>query len=301
MGKRRILKSSFLNIFRIFVGAVFFLFSSCDLTESIEPVQLALLSPKSISTVRAVISSQLQEDGNQILKERGYLLKNLDDLNAPEVRVLDLRLYGEIQHKLFDLKPGQNYSVKSFVITEKVEYFSNEIIFQTKQISPFEYSIGEKGPGGGLIFLDWGDYSRGYRYMEARSLEADFYNNFVWSPLEFKIIGTSREVGAGELNTDIYLQKTLNTNSLNGFYSVSVFEKNGFRDWFIPSVEELKLVFDNLLRDQVLKEFIRINSDRYLSSTEVDRDKVYMVNGDNQTESVTFKGIGHNVLAVRVF
>ena len=66
-------------------------------------------------------------------------------------------------------------------------------------------------------------------------------------------------------------------------------------------MEELKLVFKNLSRDQVLEEFIRANSDRYLSSTEIDKDRVYLVNGDNQTESVTFKGIGHHVLAVRVF
>ncbi len=104
----RILKSPCLNIFRIFLGAVFFLFSSCDLTESRDQVQLVLLAPTSISTVRAVIFSQLQGDGNQKLKERGYVLKNMDDLNATELRVPDLRLYGAFQSKLFDLKPGQN-------------------------------------------------------------------------------------------------------------------------------------------------------------------------------------------------
>ncbi len=104
----RILKSPCLNIFRIFLGADFFLFSSYDLTESRDQVQLVLLAPTSISTVRAVIFSQLQGDGNQKLIERGYVLKNMDDLNASEVRVPDLRLYGAFQSKLFDLKPGQN-------------------------------------------------------------------------------------------------------------------------------------------------------------------------------------------------
>ncbi len=282
------------------ICSIFFL-ASCEVAPLADEITLNLLPPSSVSPVRAVLSSQLFQEGNQEIVDRGYIISELGEAPAEQSQVSDLRRIGTIQHKLFNLEPNITYQVRAYVTTEKAEYLSNEITFKTEALPSRDFLIGDKGPGGGLIFLDWGDYSRGYRYMEARSLTASFYENFVWSPLEFRLIGTSREVGAGESNTDLYLQKILNTNPLNGFYSVSVFEKNGYRDWFIPSVEELKLVFKNLSQDQVSAEFIRVNSDRYLSSTEIDKDRVYLVNGDNQTESVTFKGIGHNVLAVRVF
>jgi hypothetical protein len=275
--------------------------ASCEVASLEGEVELALLPPSSISSVRAVLLCQLVQDGNQEIIDRGYIYSDTENTSSGENRVSDLRRYGTIKHKLFNLKPSTTYKVRAYATTRKKEYLSNEVTFKTEEIPSQVFSLGDKGPGGGLVFLDWGDYSRGYRYMEARSLEASFYDNFVWSPLEFIVVGTSQNLGAGESNTDLYLQKILNTNPLNGFYSVSVFEKNGYQDWFIPSVEELKLVFRNLSRSQVLEEFKRINSDGYLSSTEVDKDRVYIVNADNQTESITFKGIGHNVLAVRVF
>lgn len=248
-----------------------------------------------------MLSSQLMQVGDQEIIDRGVIYSNLDNLISGEKRVSDLRRIGKIQHKVFGLQPNASYSIKAYVKTESGEFLSDAFTFKTEAIPQEPFSLGDKGPGGGIVFFDGGDYSKGYRYMEARSLEAAFYDNFVWSPLEFRLIGTSRNFGTGETNTDIYLQKILNTNPLNAFYSASVFEENGYRDWFIPSVEELKVVFENLSREQILQEFKRINSDRFLSSSEVDRERVYLVNAENQAESISFKGIGHNVIVVRVF
>jgi hypothetical protein len=278
-----------------------FLLTSCEISPKEGDVSIVLLPPISVSSVRAVILSQLLEDGNQEIIDRGYIYYDLKNQSEAEIRVPDLRRYGTIQYKLFNLNSGTSYLVRAYVLTKKGEYVSNEISFETEPISTQVFKIGEKGPGGGLVFLDWGDYSRGYRYMETRSLEAAFYDNFIWSIPEFKNIGTSRLVGSGEINTDLHLQKILITSPLNAFYSVSVFEKNGYQDWFIPSIEELLLVFKTLSPDKVSEEFEQVNSDRFLSSTEIDSDRIYVISANNQTESTMLKSIGHNALAIRVY
>ncbi len=192
-----------------------FLVTSCEVAPSAGEITLNLFPPASLSPVRAVISSQLVQEGNHEIIDRGYIFSEMGMPSAEQTRVSDLRRIGTIQHKLFNLRPERSYLIRAYVISKNAEYISNEITFKTEALPSRDFSIGDQGPGGGLIFLDWGDYSRGYRYMEARSLEASFYENFVWSPLEFRLIGTSRGVGAGEFNTDFYLQKILNTNPLN--------------------------------------------------------------------------------------
>jgi len=68
-------------------------------------------------------------------------------------------------------------------------------------------------------------------------------------------LDTSQEIGSGNENTDRIIEGNLNDNSVNGFeygqddYAfkiVSDLEYRTYNDWFIPSSQSMKAIYDNV-------------------------------------------------------
>ena len=122
------------------------------------------------------------------------------------------------------------------------------------------YAIGATGPAGGLVFHDKGSYSGGWRYLEASpvdqpidNIQNDLLNGsginipdprITWNGNgEYVVIGASATaIGTGKANTDLIVAAlgssigcaaTQCTNSHVG----------GFGDWYLPSRDELELMF----------------------------------------------------------
>jgi TolB-like protein len=107
------------------------------------------------------------------------------------------------------------------------------------------YKIGDRGPAGGWIFYDKGVFSNGWRYLEAAPVETEFTAQ--WGAYEKKVEGTSRAVGTGKRNTELivaYLRRTREANRAAQLCDSLVFD--GFGDWFLPSRDELDLMYKNL-------------------------------------------------------
>jgi hypothetical protein len=117
------------------------------------------------------------------------------------------------------------------------------------------YKIGDTGPAGGIIFYDKGTSAGGWRYMEAAPVdtekEAKFlnktepYNSLSW--------GTSFEtqegIGVGKKNTEIICSFLAARGEWDMAAQVcDELEVNGFDDWFLPSFNELSLMYGNLQR-----------------------------------------------------
>ncbi len=102
--------------------------------------------------------------------------------------------------------------------------------------------IGDTGPAGGLIFYDKGSFSEGWRWLEAAP--RDQSTGIEWGGRGTSISGTSVEVGTGEANTEKIVRKLG-----NGTYAVQLcydLEQGGYDDWFLPSKDELNLMYRNL-------------------------------------------------------
>jgi hypothetical protein len=108
------------------------------------------------------------------------------------------------------------------------------------------YKIGDAGPAGGIVFYDKGNDSDGWRYLEAAPANTEFRAQ--WGAYEKNIAGTSTAIGAGKRNTQLiveYLKTTGETGKAAQLCANLNF--GGYNDWFLPSRDELDLIYKNLI------------------------------------------------------
>ena len=111
--------------------------------------------------------------------------------------------------------------------------------------------VGSQGPGGGLIFfVDYNDQYAGFNYLEAapKSCAAKLpWSLFNVSDSALTNWG-ARAVGAGITNTGVFIShRTLGDDSSTAaaIYADEL-TCGGKSDWFLGSVGEMKLMYDNL-------------------------------------------------------
>jgi len=115
------------------------------------------------------------------------------------------------------------------------------------------YKIGDTGPAGGVIFYDRGvfigdnaiDREHAWRYLEMAPAETEFSAH--WGGHGVNIAGTSTTVGSGRMNTEIILEQLLSLGEIG--CAAQLCDKlayKGFTDWFLPSKDELDLMYKNL-------------------------------------------------------
>jgi len=125
------------------------------------------------------------------------------------------------------------------LIPELVKEMQNNILGKI-------YKIGDIGPAGGYIFYDKGNYTDNWRYLEAAPDYTEWREiehggrGYVWNDEETDI-GSGKEKTKEILIEDEYREKTA-AKLCDGLIV------NGFKDWFLPSIEELNLMYINLRR-----------------------------------------------------
>ncbi len=103
-----------------------------------------------------------------------------------------------------------------------------------------QYQIGEQGPSGGTIFYDKGSYSNDWRYLEvAPSHQGDTK----WG-CNGMSISTGNDVGAGKSNTQRIISNC--TEPSTAAEITENLRLGGNSDWYLPSREELDLIYRNL-------------------------------------------------------
>jgi len=107
------------------------------------------------------------------------------------------------------------------------------------------YKIGDRGPAGGIVFYDKGNNSDGWRYLEAAPTDAG--TNVSWGILNAYEEKTRTDVGSGRANTTYLLEDHTKLKEKGRAAQVAAaYKANGFEDWFLPSYEELNLMYQNL-------------------------------------------------------
>ena len=108
-----------------------------------------------------------------------------------------------------------------------------------------QYKIGDKGPAGGIVFYDKGNNTDGWRYLEAAP--ADLENSKTWDGVDVSKNGTETGIGSGKLNTELIIAiANIKGVKNNPAQLCRAYKLNGYSDWFLPSRDELDLMYKNL-------------------------------------------------------
>lgn len=136
---------------------------------------------------------------------------------------------------------------EGFLVTE----FNVTVLPQTRE---GDLQVGDIGEGGGVVFYDKGVYSDGWRYLE---VAPDYWNgkgydqHIWWHNIPFEEFSqvdddtfsdTCAAVGSGANNTRIIIDEM----GQEGSYAALVCDRlvlQGKHDWFLPSSQELELLF----------------------------------------------------------
>jgi hypothetical protein len=110
------------------------------------------------------------------------------------------------------------------------------------------YSIGGTGPAGGLVFYDKGSYSDGWRYLEAAP--SDQSDGIQWYNGSYTTTGASgTAIGTGAANTTAIVA-ALGAGSYAAELCADL-SLGGYDDWFLPSMDELNLMYVNLAQQSL--------------------------------------------------
>jgi hypothetical protein len=108
------------------------------------------------------------------------------------------------------------------------------------------FKIGDHGPAGGFVFYDKGQVTDGWRYLEAAPSDLQ---NAEWGNAAGPI---NTKIGFGKENTN-YITMALNSKGETGKAAQLCRSSimSGFNDWFLPSMDELVLMYKNLKQNGV--------------------------------------------------
>jgi parallel beta-helix repeat protein len=163
------------------------------------------------------------------------------------------------------------------------------------QIHP---DIGETGPAGGLIFYDKGEVSDGWRYLEAALSDQHYIGDYTveWGCLGTLILGADgTAVGTGEQNT-IDIENGCATAGTAADICANL-SLGGYSDWFLPSKDELNLMYTNL-KVAGVGDF---ESTWYWSSSEINENYAWYQNFTDGSQGQPGKHVTLRVRAARAF
>ena len=135
------------------------------------------------------------------------------------------------------LTPNTVYYVRAYVQLNDIgSVFGNLDSFTT-------LPVGQTGPGGGKVFFDKGNNAGGWRYLMAAP--SDQSTGITWGcdTSSNQISGTLKTVGSGETNTSLIVAGCPGNNAAKLCDNLIL---GGQNDWFLPSIDELYLMYINL-------------------------------------------------------
>jgi hypothetical protein len=216
-------------------------------------------------------------------------------VNLLQIRILDINtteILGRAQELEFTTLRDLRGKLDTFL-----QGVTATITTSRAEAVPKTYRIGGRGPAGGWVFYDKGVVSNGWRYLEAGPVEAEFAA--AWDGYRGgDVNGTTTAVGTGKRNTQLiveYLRRRRESGRAAQLcYSFSI---DGYNDWFLPSKDELNLMYRNL-KQKGLGEF---SNAWYWSSSQPQHDDIWAQHFGDGRQGFGFTFDTLSVRAVRAF
>lgn len=180
-------------------------------------------------------------------------------------------------------------------------YLVNETNAQGKA-----YKIGDRGPGGGFVFYDKGNSDGGWRYLEAAPEdqgEAKWGCPIYWwdsnaKPDNSNGIAIGTAIGTGKANTTAII-RSCEDPGIAAKVAAS-YRGGGKSDWFLPSKDELNLIYFNL-PFIVLKNASSFTTSVYWSSSDINAAQAWCQAFGHGNQECEGKNSSLGVYAIRAF
>ena len=157
------------------------------------------------------------------------------------------------------------------------------------------YAVGDTGPAGGIVFYLTPD-TNGTQGMETAPVDQSFAQQ--WGCSYETLGGTSAAFGTGEANTNFIIN---HCGTDTAAYVAYIFTINGVHGWYLPSKDELAVLYENNVAFN-LGFFTGSEESEHWSSTEYNANYAYQqlyVNQDGHLYEP--KSTMLSVRAVRAF
>ncbi|HRH61353.1 MAG TPA: DUF1566 domain-containing protein [Chitinophagaceae bacterium] len=157
--------------------------------------------------------------------------------------------------------------------------------------SAAKHFIGEHFGGGIIFYLD----QRGKHGLIAAAL--DFDEAAIWSWKDTLNGAKDTALGAGALNTNRIVQIQGFPQFIEEYAALGCLQSiiNGYQDWYLPSLSELNLMYQN---KTIIGGFQNFS---YWTSSESDATKAWLINFRDGSRFVQVKTGGYSVRPIRRF
>lgn len=271
-----------------------------------------------VAVRKVVANAKVRECRGRVAIERGPIVYCAE---WPETA--DRRALGLLVDAATDMKPEVDSDLFGgvTVITASAKGISNPSApFKPIKLTPYhlwanrgagemsvwlstkEYAVGDTGPAGGLIFYANPNYATdGWRYLEAAPVDQSA--GAKWGCFRTAIAGArGTAAGTGRQNTADILAACADRGTAADLCANYVL--NGIRGWFLPSRDELALMYRNLkatgagdFRDQEM-----VDNCQYWTSSQQTADMADHIDfADNGRLHYDDKDFPRRVRAIRAF
>jgi TolB-like protein len=158
------------------------------------------------------------------------------------------------------------------------------------------YNIGDIGPAGGIIFYNRGFVADGWQYLEAAPAGTDFTAQ--WGANGQNVTGTDTATSSGKRNTQLIMNRLNQLGESGRAVQICVdMDINGYKDWFLPSKDELNLMYQNLHQ----KGLGIFGGDKYWSASQHGNATAWNQSFSDGIQYYSYKKNTCSVRAVRAF
>lgn len=257
-----------------------------SITSGLLPSGVSTAAVSAITLTSATCGGNITNDGGCTITERGICWNNLPNPTTTNFKTIVAGTIGAFTASISSLYPNYTYYVRAYATNSKGTVYGDEISFTT-QAGVSGLAIGQVY-GGGIIFHLDATGEHGLICMDADLGTA------TWGCVGTSIPGTLSTIGSGAANTAAILASCSEPGIAAKLCDNAV--NNGYTDWFLPSKDELTLMYLNLHLAGIGGFF-----SYYWSSTEYSNSTAgtyyfnagYSVNGNKDTT--------YRVRAVRAF
>ena len=162
-------------------------------------------------------------------------------------------------------------------------------------------AVGDTGPGGGIVFYDAGSVQSWGRYLEAAPFGDEVQRTWATGGNQSAAVsgadGTA--IGTGEQNTADIVAQSGNVAVTSAAVYCSELVSGGQSDWFLPSKNELNLMYTNL--HSASTPLGGFSSVYYWSSSEGGGSIAWFRNFDGGGQYYDGKSVSLSVRPVRAF